>query len=91
MTGPHIPDGWRADPPGITATFATGSFTRGVELINRIAELAEAANHHPDIELSYPQVTVRLVTHDVGNTVTELDMTLAAQITEAAADLDIAS
>lgn len=80
---------WRVGDSGATATFATGSFARGVELVNEIGRLAEAANHHPDIELTYPSVTVRLITHDEGDAVTDKDASLAAQISAAAARLGI--
>lgn len=80
---------WRVGDSGATATFATGSFARGVELVNEIGRLAEAANHHPDIELTYPSVTVRLITHDEGDAVTDKDASLAARISDAAARLGI--
>lgn len=92
MTGElaELPD-WYVESPGIAATFATGSFARGVELVNAIGELAEAANHHPDVELTYPHVVVHLVTHDEGATVTSKDTALAAEISKAAQALDIPS
>ncbi len=80
---------WQVGDSGATATFATGSFARGVELVNEIGRLAEAANHHPDVELTYPSVTVRLITHDEGDAVTDKDASLAAQISAAAARLGI--
>jgi pterin-4a-carbinolamine dehydratase len=70
------------------ATFRTGSFARGVELVVRIGELADAANHHPDIALSYPSVTVRMVTHDAGG-LTDRDIALARQISATARALDV--
>lgn len=68
--------------------FETGSFARGLELITRIAEAAEAATHHPDIELTYPRVEVRLVSHDVGG-VTSRDIELARQISAIARELGV--
>jgi pterin-4a-carbinolamine dehydratase len=82
---------WRVGDTGATATFATGSFARGVEFVNEIGRLAEAANHHPDVDLTYPSVTVRLITHDEGDAVTDKDATLAAQISAAAAGLGVAA
>lgn len=54
-------------------------FMKGLLLVERIAALAEAANHHPDITLTYPAVTVQLTTHDSGG-LTEKDFALAQQI-----------
>ena len=52
--------------------------------MNRVAELAEGAGHHPDIEIHYNRVYVSLSTHDAGG-VTEKDVALAAEIDMAAA------
>ena len=51
----------------------------GLLFINRIAGLAEANGHHPDLLLTYPAVTVNLITHDAGG-LTIKDFDLAAQI-----------
>lgn len=84
-------DEWRVIDGVAWARFATGSFARGVELVNRIGALADAANHHPDVDLRYPTVTVRLVTHDADTVLTELDLDLARQISEAAAELGVSA
>jgi len=81
-------DDWRVIDPGAAALFRTESFTAGVELIEAIAELAEAANHHPDVDLRYATVTVRLVSHDIEG-LSRRDLALARQISEAARELDI--
>ncbi|GAB2460237.1 VOC family protein [Nocardioides hungaricus] len=70
------------------ARFATGSFATGLELVTRIAEAAEEANHHPDVVLTYPQVDVDLHSHDVQG-VTSRDIALARRISEIAAELGI--
>lgn len=54
-------------------------FMKGLLFVERVAALAEAADHHPDITLTYPAVTVQLTTHDSGG-LTEKDFKLAAQI-----------
>ncbi|HEX6198032.1 MAG TPA: VOC family protein [Jiangellaceae bacterium] len=82
--------GWRVLYGRVFSTFRTGSFARGTEFVNGITELAEAANHHPDIVLRYPSVGVSLVSHDVG-ALTSRDVDLAAKITALAADLGIES
>lgn len=82
----ELPD-WHVENPGIAATFETGSFARGVALVDAIGVLADAADHHPDIELTYPRVKVRLVTHDSGMHVTTRDTALAAKISAVAREL----
>ena len=81
-------DDWRWLLGILHARFKTGSFVKGLELANRIGEVAEEANHHPDLDLSYPTLGVRLVSHDVGG-VTSRDLDLARRISEIAAELDI--
>lgn len=79
---------WRFFLMRLHARFRTGSFVKGLELVTRITEAAEAANHHPDVVLTYPQVDVDLVSHDVHG-VTSRDIALARTISEIAAELGI--
>jgi 4a-hydroxytetrahydrobiopterin dehydratase len=79
---------WRSVGEGVGITFRTGSFATGVQLIDVIGRLADAMNHHPDVDLRYPTVTVRLFTHDVDG-LSELDAQLARQISEAARTLGV--
>jgi 4a-hydroxytetrahydrobiopterin dehydratase len=79
---------WRWLLGALHARFATGDFATGLELVNRIGALADEANHHPDLELQYPQVAVKLVSHDVSG-VTSRDVDLARRISDAARELDI--
>jgi 4a-hydroxytetrahydrobiopterin dehydratase len=82
-------DDWKVLDSGEVGTvLRTGSFAKGVELVVRIGALADAANHHPDVDLRYPSVTVRLSTHEVGG-LTERDVALAREISAAAAELGI--
>lgn len=81
-------DDWRVVAHGVCAHFRTGSFAAGVELVDAIGELAEAANHHPDVDLRYAGVTVRLITHDIDG-LSGRDVALAQQISVAARELDI--
>ena len=78
-------DGWTVeDSEGhmrLTKTFKFKGFMPGVELVNRIAEVAEAEGHHPDVLLSYGSVTINLFTHAAGG-LTENDFILAAKIDE---------
>ena len=81
-------DDWRWLLGILHARFRTGSFVKGLELAQRIGEVAEEANHHPDVDLSYPTLDVRLVSHDVGG-VTSRDLDLASTISAIAAELGI--
>jgi len=72
----------------LTATFDTGDFATGLTLTNQIGEVAEAANHHPDLALTYPTLAVTLSSHDVGG-VTARDVRMARAITEHAAGLGV--
>ena len=74
---------WQGLPDGIAARFATGDFATGLALVQDIAALAEDANHHPDLTLTYPAVGVRLISHDVG-AVTDRDFALARAISDVA-------
>jgi 4a-hydroxytetrahydrobiopterin dehydratase len=79
---------WRVVFAGACACFRTGSFSAGVALVDAISRLADAANHHPDVDLRYASVAVRLTTHDVGG-LSERDVELARQISAAARGLGI--
>lgn len=81
-------DDWRVVSGVACAYFGTGSFRAGVTLVDAIGQLADAANHHPDVDLRYPSVVVRLVTHDVGG-LSSRDLELARQISAAARDLGV--
>lgn len=79
---------WRFFLMKLHARFKTGSFVKGLELVTRITEAAEEANHHPDVVLTYPQVDVDLQSHDVHG-VTSRDIALARRISEIAAELGV--
>ncbi|MDR7384281.1 VOC family protein [Promicromonospora iranensis] len=81
---------WRVLRNSALARFTTGSFTRGVRLVSRIGALAEAANHHPDVDLRYGTVTVRTWSHDVDG-LSARDVALAREISMAARELDVAA
>ncbi|WP_167046290.1 VOC family protein [Salinibacterium sp. ZJ454] len=83
-------DDWRSVFGGAVAQFRTKNFATGVKLVNFIGELADAANHHPDVDLGYGSVTVRLITHDVDG-LSQKDVDLARQISAAAAGLGISA
>jgi 4a-hydroxytetrahydrobiopterin dehydratase len=89
----HDADGvedWRVLFEGACTHFRTKAFSKGVALVDAIGALADAANHHPDVDLRYGGVTVRLRTHEV-NGLSERDVALARQISRAARDLGISA
>jgi 4a-hydroxytetrahydrobiopterin dehydratase len=63
----------------LTKTYRFNGFMPGVELLNRIARIAEAEGHHPDLRLSYGLLRVDLWTHAAGG-LTQNDFVLAAKI-----------
>jgi 4a-hydroxytetrahydrobiopterin dehydratase len=82
------PRHWRVLLRTLRATFRTGSFARGVELAERIGAAADAANHHPDLDLRYGAVHVLLTSHDAGG-LTDRDVAMAATISAIADELGI--
>jgi 4a-hydroxytetrahydrobiopterin dehydratase len=83
-------DDWRKVLNRLRARFRTGDFATGVALVDRIGAAADAANHHPDVSLTYPEVIVTLSSHDVGG-ITSRDIDLARQISGFAAELGAAA
>jgi 4a-hydroxytetrahydrobiopterin dehydratase len=80
-----VPD-WRYLLGRLEATFRCSSFGAAGELVARIAEAADAADHHPDVDVRYPAVVhVALTTHASGAEPTELDVALATTISALAA------
>ena len=78
-----LPD-WRMGDNALHTRYDTGNFAAGLRLVNAIGEAAEAANHHPDLDLRYPYLDVTLSSHDAGK-VTDRDLSLAKRISELAA------
>ena len=70
---------WRHEAGFLCRTYRTGSWRVSLMVVNTIGHLAEAAWHHPDLEVSFPAVTVKLQTHDAGG-ITDRDFELAAKI-----------
>jgi 4a-hydroxytetrahydrobiopterin dehydratase len=70
---------WSESGGSIQRTFAFRTFAEAMKFVTRVAEAAEAANHHPDILIRYNKVTLNLSTHDAGG-ITQKDFDLAAKI-----------
>ena len=77
----NLPSGWTEQGHLLTRTFEFKNFLEAVAFVNKIAAVAEEAQHHPDLEIfSYRNVRVKTSTHDAGNIVTQKDMDLAEKI-----------
>ena len=78
--------GWTVEPAGghhqLTKTYRFKGFMPAVDFVNRIAPIAEAEAHHPDLLVGYGYVTVKLWTHAAGG-LSENDFILAARIDNA--------
>jgi 4a-hydroxytetrahydrobiopterin dehydratase len=70
------PEGWTEVDKALERTFEFDSFVDSVAFVNRVGELAEAENHHPDIAIHYDKVTLRWWTHTADG-VTDRDRELA--------------
>jgi 4a-hydroxytetrahydrobiopterin dehydratase len=73
--------GWTIADGQLTRTVTRKDFRDALLLVNAIGFLAERANHHPDILISWNKVTLTLVTHSEGG-LTSNDFTLARQVSE---------
>lgn len=72
-------DGWERSGGALRRSIKFGSFLAGIDAVRRVAEHAEAADHHPDIDIRWRMVTFALVTHSAGG-ITEKDVRLAGDI-----------
>ena len=73
---------WGRDQDGLVRTYEAPTFLDGIAFVDRVAALAEAEDHHPDIDIRWRRVRLRFVTHDAGNEITEIDLRLAAACDE---------
>jgi 4a-hydroxytetrahydrobiopterin dehydratase len=70
---------WRRDGHAIVRTATLPSFPAAIEAVREVAEIAEARNHHPDIDIRWRTLTFRCSTHSAGG-ITGLDIELAGEI-----------
>jgi 4a-hydroxytetrahydrobiopterin dehydratase len=70
-----MPD-WQEQDDALQCEFELPSFPEAIRFVDRLAELAESENHHPDIDIRYRRVTVRWTTHSEGG-ITEKDREMA--------------
>jgi 4a-hydroxytetrahydrobiopterin dehydratase len=70
---------WSLEGKTIQTVKTFDGFPEAINFVNKLVEPAEAAGHHPDIEISYNKVTICLTTHDAGG-LTQKDFDMAKQI-----------
>ncbi|HET6466434.1 MAG TPA: 4a-hydroxytetrahydrobiopterin dehydratase [Nitrospiria bacterium] len=78
-------NGWQWSDNAIKKQYVFESFMPAIRFVNRVAELAEAVDHHPDITINYRKVTMGLSTHSAGG-LTQKDFALAEKIDGAVAE-----
>ncbi|MBS1821137.1 MAG: 4a-hydroxytetrahydrobiopterin dehydratase [Acidobacteria bacterium] len=71
--------GWRLDSGKLVRDWSFGTFTEAMGFVNKVADLAESAGHHPDIDIRYNKVQLGLVSHDAGG-ITKRDTKMAARL-----------
>jgi len=71
--------GWRREGEFITKEFHFQTFMAGIRFVDKVALIAEAQEHHPDIHVVWTTVTLKIQTHDEGG-ITEWDVGLAGEI-----------
>jgi len=71
--------GWTRKGDAIVKPFTFGKFAEGIRFVDRVAVAADAADHHPDIDIRWTTVTMSLSTHSQGG-ITAKDMKLAGEI-----------
>jgi 4a-hydroxytetrahydrobiopterin dehydratase len=76
-----LPD-WKIEGGELVRNFKFEDFLGSMRFVNKVAELAETAGHHPDIDIRYNKVRLALVTHDAGG-LTRKDFDLAGQVNKA--------
>jgi 4a-hydroxytetrahydrobiopterin dehydratase len=77
-------NGWEERDGALVREFELPSFREAIAFVDRLAELAESADHHPDIDIRYRRVTVRWTTHSAGG-ITEKDGVMAEKTSALAA------
>ena len=83
--GRRLPElgGWEFDGRQLTRLFVCPSFAAAIAFVGRIADAAEKAGHHPDIDIRYDTVRLHLMTHSAKG-ITDKDFALAREINSAA-------
>lgn len=74
----QLPAGWALDGEVLAKRFRFADFSGALAFVNRVGALADAQDHHPDVELGWGRAVLRIWTHDAGG-LTENDFILAAR------------
>jgi 4a-hydroxytetrahydrobiopterin dehydratase len=80
----EFPEGWADVNGALERDFRFRDFAEALAFVNRVGDLAESENHHPDIAIRWNQVTLRWWTH-TKNAITERDVELAARTNQLSA------
>ena len=72
--------GWDEDGGVLRRDFRFADFAEALAFVNRVGDVAEQVDHHPDIDIRWNTVTLRLSTHSAGGVVTDRDRDLAGRI-----------
>jgi 4a-hydroxytetrahydrobiopterin dehydratase len=75
---------WTGDTTSLHRSIKAATFAAGIQLVDAVAEIADAMDHHPDIDIRWTTITFTCSTHSAGG-VTELDVELARRIDDLAA------
>jgi len=70
---------WKLQGGKLVREWTFADFVEAMNFVNRVATLAEATGHHPDIDIRYNRVVLGLISHDAGG-ITTRDMTMAGRI-----------
>jgi 4a-hydroxytetrahydrobiopterin dehydratase len=81
--------GWMLEAGMLQKTYKHATFPEAIVFVNAVAHLAELANHHPDVDIRYSNITLRLVTHDSGG-ITAKDVALAKEVEAARKKMGVA-
>jgi 4a-hydroxytetrahydrobiopterin dehydratase len=71
--------GWKLEDNAIRRSYSFADFVEAMRFVDEVAEIAEDAGHHPDIDIRYNLVILGLTTHDAGG-LTENDLKMAARL-----------
>lgn len=74
-----LPDGWTETTQGLVKTYTWKDFAQALAFVVEAGKIAQAMNHHPDVEIRWNKVTLTVMTHSAGK-ITQLDFELAEKI-----------
>ena len=80
MSEPVTPEHWTADEHSLSREWPVRDFSEAVIFAAAIAQIANKANHHPDLTVEYGRVVARITTHEAGRTLTDKDYDLAERL-----------